>query len=303
MMLAHSFAELPLDLPSLLTIGTFDGVHRGHRLLLEQARRRALERRLALVIVTFEPSPAVVLRSGVRRYQLNAPDIKVRLLAEFGPACILLLPFTLALSRLSAGEFMDALEARLAVRELWLGEDFHFGRDREGDARMLAERGDRSGFALHVVERRADDPGGISSSRIRRALEEGNVELAMQLLGYPFCLELAEPRRSKANEDIEVADYEVRDALAIPATGEYVVLVTGPGGQSAAAACVVDATASLPLTVVGRHDQSEPLLVEFIGRLDGEPRAPRRPAELYHQAVVFGAAWHRPTYEAAGSHT
>src|SRR6185312_10731794 len=140
MILARSFAELPRDLPALLTIGTFDGVHRGHRLLLEQARLQALKRRIALVIVTFEPSPALVLRPGLRRYQLSPPDLKIQLLAEFDPACILLLPFTIALSRLSAGEFMDELEAHLAVRELWLGEDFHFGRDREGDARMLAVR-------------------------------------------------------------------------------------------------------------------------------------------------------------------
>jgi riboflavin kinase / FMN adenylyltransferase len=303
MMLARSFDDLALDLPVLLTIGTFDGVHRGHRLLLEQARQRADERRLALVIVTFEPSPAVVLRPGLRRYQLSAAEIKIRLLQAFNPDCILLLPFTLALSRLSAGEFMNALEARLTVRELWLGEDFHFGRDREGDARMLAERGARSGFALHVVERRADDPGGISSSRIRGALAEGDVELALKLLGYPFCLELGTPKQSDHLEGLGRTVYDVPDMLAIPDTGAYAVLLTTSGGSQLAAACVVDAEADSPLTVVGERDGSEPVLLEFIARLSGETAEPNTLLDHYHQAVAVAAQWSRPTYPPAGSHT
>jgi cytidyltransferase-like protein len=303
MMLARSFAELGLDMPVLLTIGTFDGVHRGHRLLLEQARQRANERGLALVIVTFEPSPAIVLRPGLRRYQISAPEIKVHLLHAFNPDCILLLPFTLALSRLSAGEFMDALEARLTVRELWLGEDFHFGRDREGDALMLAERGARSGFALHVVERRADDPGGISSSRIRRALAEGDVELALTLLGYPFCLELGTPRQSDEIEGVRRTVYDVPEALAIPDIGAYAVLLTTPANRPTAAACVVDAEADSPLTVVGVQDGSEPVLLEFITRLSGDMAGPKALLDQYHQAVAVAAQWSRPTYPPAGSHT
>jgi riboflavin kinase/FMN adenylyltransferase len=303
MMPARSFADLALDLPVLLTIGTFDGVHRGHRLLLEQARQRADERRLALVIVTFDPSPAVVLRPGLRRYQLSAAEIKIRLLNAFNPDCILLLPFTLALSRLSAGEFMDALEARLTVRELWLGEDFHFGRDREGDARMLAERGARSGFALHVVERRADDPGGISSSRIRRALAEGDVELALKLLGYPFCLELGSPKQSDEVEGVRRTVYDVPDVLAIPDSGVYVALLTTPAGRPTAAACVVDAAADSPLTVVGEQDRLEPVLLEFIARLSGDMTGPTALLDQYHRAVAVAAQWIRPTYPPAGSHT
>ncbi len=303
MMIARSFADLPLDLPVLLTIGTFDGVHRGHRLLLEQARRRALERRIALVIVTFEPSPAVVLRPGLRRYQLSAPELKVRLLGEFDPACILVLPFTLALSRLSADEFMDALEARLTVRELWLGEDFHFGRDRAGDARMLASRGGSSGFDLHVVERRVDDPGGISSSRIRRALAEGDVELALQLLGYPFCLELGVPRHSQEIEGLTRSVFDVLDALAIPATGAYAVLLSERPERTTAAACLVDADAPSPLTIVAEHPVSGPLLVEFITRLGEEATSPGALSDLSHDAVAFAARWTRPTYPPAGSHT
>jgi riboflavin kinase / FMN adenylyltransferase len=301
MMPAHSFADLPSGLPCLLTIGTFDGVHRGHRLLLEQARERARARAISLVIVTFEPCPALVLRPGLRRYQLSAADIKVRLLTEFDPACILLLPFTIALSRLSAGEFMDALEARLAVRELWLGEDFHFGHDREGDARMLAERGKRSGFALHVVERRTDDPGSISSSRIRRALDDGDVELALQLLGYPFCLEPTKPERLKEVDGVEHTAYDVENTLAIPAAGDYAVLISTHGTPSVPAACTVDTAAPHPLYIIGRHKHARPLLIEFIARLDRPPMAPRSSGELYRDAVAFAAAWHRPHLPPAGS--
>src|SRR6185437_14361048 len=150
MRVVRSFDEPPIAGPVLLTIGTFDGVHRGHRFLLEQARDRAAEHGFGLVIVTFDPSPAVVLRPGLRRYQLTTAERKLHLLGALNPAAIVQVPFTLELSRWSASQFMDALEARMDLRELWLGEDFHFGHGREGGVTMLVERARQSGFSLHI---------------------------------------------------------------------------------------------------------------------------------------------------------
>ena len=186
MEVARVFEEISVSGPVLLTIGTFDGVHRGHRYLLEQARQRASEHQYGLVIVTFDPCPAVVLRPSLGRYQLTSAAQKLELLAAVEPAAVILLHFTPELSQLTAGEFMDALEARLDIRELWFGEDFRFGRDRGGDLQMLVTRGRESGFSLHVVSRRMEERESISSSRIRKALGAGDVEGVIPLLGYPF---------------------------------------------------------------------------------------------------------------------
>ena len=186
---ATGFEQLALDRPALLTIGTFDGVHRGHRFLLEQAQQRAVEHGYGLVVVTFDPCPAVVLRPDLHRYQLTTAAQKLRLLEAVGPALALLLNFTTALSQLSADQFMEELESRLHVREMWLGEDFHFGRNRSGNLAMLVERGRASGFSLHVVSRRMDDTASISSTRVRQALAAGDVGGALPLLGYPFAID------------------------------------------------------------------------------------------------------------------
>src|SRR5579871_2014815 len=139
MQVAASFDEISLTQPALLTIGTFDGVHRGHRFLLEQARQRALEHGYGMVIVTFDPCPAIVLRPSIGRYQLTTVAQKLRLLASLDPALVVVLPFTHELARLTADQFMAALEARLTLREMWLGEDFHFGKDRAGGLTTLIE--------------------------------------------------------------------------------------------------------------------------------------------------------------------
>jgi riboflavin kinase/FMN adenylyltransferase len=112
MQLAHAFSEIAYEEPVLLTIGTFDGVHRGHRYLLEQARDRAREHGYGLAIVTFEPCPAVVLRPSLGRYQLTSASEKLELLDAVAPALIVMLEFTRELSHLTASEFMNELEAR-----------------------------------------------------------------------------------------------------------------------------------------------------------------------------------------------
>lgn len=301
MRVVRSFDEPPIAGPVLLTIGTFDGVHRGHRFLLEQARDRAAEHGFGLAIVTFDPSPAVVLRPGLRRYQLTTAERKLHLLGALNPAAIVQVPFTLELSRWSASQFMDALEARMDLRELWLGEDFHFGHGREGGVTMLVERARQSGFSLHIVPRGMEDAAGISSTRIRQALARGEVEQALPLLGYPFTLDLGPPAAREQVDGLVHARYSIPETLAIPATGAYAVLCLTPlGGGPLPAACLIEDGAALPITLVRREEDGDPTVVEFIARLDQDSEAPGEPARLFARAAETVASWRRPVFEAAG---
>lgn len=188
MKMVDSLEELRYEPPLVLAIGTFDGVHRGHQYVLRQARDRAREHGLALGIITFDPVPAVVLRPETTDYQITDRAAKIRLLADLGPDLLAVLPFTRAFAALTAKEFIDILEERLHLAELWMGDDFRFGHDREGGIPYLLERAKNSEFAVHIVPRQGAQAGaaGVSSSAVRDAIRAGEMRAAADLLGRPF---------------------------------------------------------------------------------------------------------------------
>jgi riboflavin kinase/FMN adenylyltransferase len=176
-----------LSLPaSLVTIGTFDGVHLGHQLLLSAAVARGRELRIPVVVLTFEPIPVSVLRPDHFAGRICPPDEKRALIAAQGPDYYVSVTFDLHLAQLTPEEFMDAVVAATGVRELWVGEAFALGKGRAGGVEQLTEIGESRGFSVCALERREDIDGVISSSRIRHAVQLGDVSLANRLLGRPF---------------------------------------------------------------------------------------------------------------------
>jgi riboflavin kinase/FMN adenylyltransferase len=301
MYVARSFEAIHFAEPTLLTIGTFDGVHRGHRYLLEQARRRADEEGYGLVVVTFDPCPAVVLRPTLGRYQISTAEQKLAMLGTVGPAVIAMLDFTPELSHLTASEFMDALEARLDLREMWFGEDFRFGRDRGGDLGMLVERGRDSGFSLHVVSRRMEDKQSISSSRIRHALLDGDVAGAIPLLGYPFC-RACSPGIACTWTDQRVAAtrHTVAPHLALPADGMYATFIQDRDDPSPA---IVEVRRDAPADQIIARDSGIPgqaLTVEFVKRLCSADAYRGSSAAWDKEAKQFLDGWQRPEYGPTG---
>jgi riboflavin kinase/FMN adenylyltransferase len=298
---ARTFDAIHFSGSALLTIGTFDGVHRGHRYLLEQAKRRAHEQQYGLVIVTFDPCPAVVLRPSIGRYQLSSADQKVTLLSAIGPAVLAMLDFTPELSYLTAAEFMDALEARLDLREVWFGEDFRFGRDRGGDLQMLVQRGRESGFSLHVVSRRMEDQRIISSTRIRQALSEGDVEGATPLLGYPFGRSCGPGVACTWADGMSAAMcHEVEPHLALPADGVYAGIVTVPTGQYCRTIEVRRGTVADYIVSTGVDGRESGSMCEFINRLCTADQYRERPAYWDERLDQFFESWQRPEYEPIG---
>jgi riboflavin kinase/FMN adenylyltransferase len=170
---------------SVVTIGTFDGVHRGHEMLIRGAAERARELGIPAVIVTFEPIPASVLRSESFIGRICSVEEKLSVLTSLGADVIAVVRFDRELAAQTAEWFVERLLETTGMVELWVGEAFALGRNRSGNVARLAELGDQLGFRVNALARLGDENGVISSSRIRQAVLDGDVATAAQLLGRP----------------------------------------------------------------------------------------------------------------------
>ncbi|HLH20984.1 MAG TPA: bifunctional riboflavin kinase/FAD synthetase [Chloroflexota bacterium] len=172
----------------MAAIGAFDGVHRGHQVLLGDMVARAAELGARAVCVTFDPDPAQVLHPDVHPRALCSTAERERLIRAVGVDEVYVWPFTPAVAQMSPEAFMADLCARYPLIEVWVGVDFGFGRDRAGNVQTLVELGQRYGFGVHARAPVYDGDRPISSTRIRDLLEAGEVAEAARLLGRPYRL-------------------------------------------------------------------------------------------------------------------
>jgi len=212
---------------SAITVGTFDGVHRGHQAVLEELRRRAEAAGRPSIVVTFDPHPLRVVRPEAAPRLLTTLVEKKELLAQTGLDYAAIIPFTLALARLSARQFVEEiLIARLQLAHLIVGYDHGLGRGRSGDIETLRRLGAELGFAVDVVGAVELDGVAISSTRIRRALEQGDVSTAAAALGRPYSIRGVVVRGEGRGRELgfPTANIEVGDAdKLLPLEGIYAV--------------------------------------------------------------------------------
>ena len=172
---------------AVTAIGNFDGVHRGHRAVIDTAVARAGALGTPAIAVTFEPHPRKTLRPSDPVFRLTDETSKLRLLAATGLSGALVLSFDAAFAALSAEDFITRiLVGRLGIQGATIGFDFHFGHERGGSPAFLAEQGERYGFTVETAPPLEDEGRPVSSSSIRAALAEGRVVEAAELLGYPW---------------------------------------------------------------------------------------------------------------------
>lgn len=171
------------------TIGMFDGVHRGHQAILSTLAREAHDAGSMSVVVTFYPHPMVVLRGIDRPQYLTSPEERAYLLGTLGIDAVVTLSFDHQLAAMSANDFMQLLSSRLNLKQLWVGSDFALGRNRQGDVQTLRMLGADLGYELHVIPDVTLDGSRISSSQIRKLIQEGNVAQASHALGRPYTIE------------------------------------------------------------------------------------------------------------------
>ncbi|MFN8524296.1 MAG: bifunctional riboflavin kinase/FAD synthetase [Chloroflexota bacterium] len=267
---------------AVVTIGAFDGVHRGHQHLVGQVVDRARALRLRSVGVTFHPHPDTVMRPERRLTYLTDPDEKVSLLKAIGLDHVLVLEFTPELSRLTPEEFLDLVERSHPVSELWVGSDFAVGRDRSGTIAALAELGAIRGYGLHVVPPRRDSDDVISSTAIRGLLATGAVAQASQLLGRPYRLTGTIEHGAARGRTIgfPTANVRVPSLRQLPGDGVYATVTWRAGAP-------IPSVANLgPRPTFAEHERllevhlldfhadvyGETVSVEFIGRVRGVQR-------------------------------
>lgn len=179
---------LPMHKGCVVSIGNFDGVHRGHQTLLASMKAQADALGLRTCIITFEPHPKAFIHGGAPS-QLTGLRDKLCLLSQFGVDQVLCLPFNDALKNLSADEFVQRiLVDGLGVKSLIVGDDFRYGRGREGDFAHLSAAGVKYGFSVLDTQTVVDDQHRVSSTRIREALRDGDLTTAEQLLNHPMIL-------------------------------------------------------------------------------------------------------------------
>jgi riboflavin kinase/FMN adenylyltransferase len=170
----------------VVAIGNFDGVHRGHQMVLQAAMDEAARRGVAAIALTFEPHPRSFFKPDVPVYRLTPAPVRAKVIAGLGMAGVVELTFDAEMSGSSAGSFIDdVLLGALKASHVVTGYDFHFGKAREGSPEFLIASGRDRGFGVTVVEAQRDEGDAVvSSSRIRELLETGDVPAASGLLGY-----------------------------------------------------------------------------------------------------------------------
>jgi riboflavin kinase/FMN adenylyltransferase len=186
MRIVRALESFPPDArPSVVALGVFDGVHLGHRAILETAVRRAAG--ATPVACTFDPHPAEVLQPDRAPLPITTLEERLELIAETGIALTVVVPFTPALAAMEPEAFVtDVLSGRLGAREVVVGFNHRFGKGARGDARLLRDLGARLGFHTEVVPPTDGDGGPVSSTLIRGALQRGDLENATRMLGRPY---------------------------------------------------------------------------------------------------------------------
>ncbi|MFV0279803.1 MAG: bifunctional riboflavin kinase/FAD synthetase [Rhodoblastus sp.] len=252
---------------AVVAIGNFDGLHRGHRGVIERAKALAARLGKPCAVLTFEPHPADFFAKKSVIFRLTSHEAKAAFLARLGLDGMIVLTFDAALSGLTARQFVDdVLVSRLGVCGVVAGYDFHFGAKRQGTPEFLIAEGARLGFAVDIVERIAQDEKGsleaVSSTATRAALQAGDVALAARLLGHAWFIEGKVVHGRKVGRAIgfPTANIELDPSCRLR-HGIYAVTLTVDGKTCPAAANF----GSRPT-----FDDGAPLLEVFVLDFDGD---------------------------------
>ncbi|GIJ33807.1 bifunctional riboflavin kinase/FAD synthetase [Micromonospora sediminimaris] len=255
---------------SVVTIGVFDGVHKGHQATIGHAVARAGELGVQSVVVTFDPHPSEVVRPGSHPAVLTEPSRKAELIEALGADVLCVIPFTPELSRLSAEAFVhDVLVEHLHAALVVVGENFRFGHRAAGDVALLERLGRTFGFAVEGAPLVAAAGTVFSSTYIRSCVDAGDVTAAADALGRPHRLEGVVVRGDQRGRELgyPTANLLCHRHAAVPADGVYAARMIRRGRRQPLAAAVSIGTNP---TFSGRERRVEAYVLDFDGDLYGE---------------------------------
>lgn len=230
----NNVSEFDPSIPTVVTIGTFDGVHLGHRKIIQRLIDSAKKQSLQTALLTFYPHPRMVLQQSDDLKLINTIDERKHILKETGLEHLIIHPFTLEFSRLTARAYVeDILVKGLNAKKIVIGYDHHFGRNRTADINDLKAFGEEFNFEVDEISKQDIEDVAISSTKIRKSLENGNLEKANEFLSRPFFIsgEIVKGKRLGRQMGYPTANLKISESYKlIPREGVYVV-VSEIGGQ------------------------------------------------------------------------
>lgn len=247
----YGFDSLPAFRAPVVTVGSYDGVHGGHRAILRRINELAAQNGGESVVVTFAPHPRIVLGKADGLKLLNTLEEKIALLEEVGVDHLIVAPFTEEFSRLSSQEYVrDYLVERIGVHTLVVGYNHHFGHNKDGDFRFLQSMQEEYGFEVYEISRQQIDDEKVSSTVVRQLITTGDVAHAMRLLERPYILITNLKERA-------IDPYKL-----LPPNGRYRVEIEGQG-----AAVLMISHSGMNLDFASSYNLEKPLQIGFIDRI------------------------------------
>ena len=256
------------DRPTCLTIGAFDGVHRGHQRVISRLVETARRKGNRAAVLTFYPLPRQVIGRPKPDFYLTTPDDRAAILHELGVDLVITHPFDEQVRAIRAADFIDTMVAHLDLKEIWVGEDFALGYQREGNVPFLRAQGDLKGFEVRDVDFFVLEGNIVSSSLTRQAIRDGRVEEAQRYLGRPFRLSGRVVRGDGRGRKIgyPTANLRIWDEQVCPARGVYAAFAQVDRTSYQAAVNI----GLRPTLTAGTHRVVEVHLLDFEGDLYGQ---------------------------------
>ena len=283
MSIEEDLSHFEPDRDSTITIGVFDGVHRGHRHLIGRLVQEARSAGTLAGVLTFKNHPITVLRPSVEVRFLTDLEERVRLLKELGVDFVVPVGFDRELASLSSRDFLLHLYHKLRMRRLVVGPDFAMGRDRDGTLDTLPAIGESIGFAVEAVDLMTDSVGVVKSTTIRNSIVEGDVSRAARLLGRNFSINGTVGHGEERGRELgfPTANIELAPGFIFPGDGIYAAWAHLQSGKYMAATSIgvrptfddgENRTIEAYLLDFSDDIYGQPLRLEFVRRLRGEEK-------------------------------
>ena len=229
MVICKNLNTIPHLDKSVLTIGSFDGIHRGHMEIIKNVKLKADRKNIPSVVITFDPHPKSILQSKVQKNWsiLTNTDKKLELLEQSGIDYVLLVPFDLEFAKITAKDFMDSFIIEyFDPEDIVIGYDHHFGNKREGNAEFLKKQSEKYNFNMHVIEPLTIDDISVSSTQIREHIQNCDIKAANNYLGWEYEISGVVVKGEGIGKGLEFPTANIQPEIQnqiIPGSGAYCV--------------------------------------------------------------------------------